>query len=216
VLHHHEQVIDVDLLIVFVHHPIPEIRVGGVPWLQEERTDPDYQENVALLIVDVNQTHYTYEAVVRDSPTGKWKIYPGYRDTYLHADLEYYYPRFIDWVDKSTVPTWAATPAPTKTPTPDTATTGEKNAVEKAKSYLRFSAFSREGLIDQLEYEGFSHKEAVYGADRVGANWNEQAAKKAESYLKYSAFSRSGLIDQLEYEGFTPSQAEYGVKAVGY
>ena len=29
VLHHHEQVIDVDLWIVFVDHPVPEIRVGG-------------------------------------------------------------------------------------------------------------------------------------------------------------------------------------------
>jgi hypothetical protein len=35
VLHHHEQVIDVNLLIVLVHHPVPEIGVGGVPWLQE-------------------------------------------------------------------------------------------------------------------------------------------------------------------------------------
>ena len=82
---------------------------------------------------------------------------------------------------------------------------GEKNAVEKAKSYLRFTAFSRDGLIDQLEFEGFSHTEAVYGADHVGADWNEQAAKKAASYLKFTSFSRSGLIDQLEFEGY-PSQ----------
>jgi hypothetical protein len=35
VLHHHEQVIDVDLWIVFVDHPVPEIGVGGVFRLQE-------------------------------------------------------------------------------------------------------------------------------------------------------------------------------------
>ena len=35
VLHHHEQVIDVDLRIVFVDHPVPEIRIGGVLRLQE-------------------------------------------------------------------------------------------------------------------------------------------------------------------------------------
>lgn len=106
----------------------------------------------------------------------------------------------------------------TTTPTEekDTATMGEKNALSKAKSYLRYSAFSYKGLIDQLEFEGFSNKEAVYGADNCGADWNEQAALKAESYLKYSAFSRQGLIDQLLFEGFTQSQAEYGVKAVGY
>jgi SOS response regulatory protein OraA/RecX len=93
---------------------------------------------------------------------------------------------------------------------------GERNAAKKALSYLDYSAFSRDGLIKQLEYEGFSHQEAVYGTDQAGANWNEQAALKAASYLKYSSFSRSGLIDQLEYEGFTQQQAEYGVRAVGY
>ncbi len=107
-----------------------------------------------------------------------------------------------------------STPAPTLKQ--DTTTMGEKNAAKKALSYLRYSSFSRDGLIKQLEYEGFTHQEAVYGVDQSGANWNEQAALKAESYLKYSSFSRSGLIDQLEYEGFTPQQAEYGVRAVGY
>jgi SOS response regulatory protein OraA/RecX len=128
----------------------------------------------------------------------------------------------MEQVDPGTIATWTATPTPTLTPKPtptlkpDTATLGEKNAAAKALSYLRYSAFSREGLIDQLEFEGFSHTEAVYGADQSGADWYEQAAKKAEQYLKYSSFSRSGLIDQLEFEGFTRSQAEYGVKAVGY
>ena len=186
--------------------------------VQYDRTDADYQENVALLIVDVNETHYTYEAVVRDSPAEKWKIHPGYRSSYLHADLEYYCPHYIDWVDTGTVATWTATPVPTKSPTPkpDAATMGETNAAKKALSYLKYSAFSREGLIDQLEFEGFTRKEAEYGVAQSGADWNEQAAKKATQYLKYSSFSRSGLIDQLEFEGFTRSQAEYGAKAVGY
>lgn len=107
---------------------------------------------------------------------------------------------------------------PTKSPTqkPDTATLGETNAAKKALSYLKYSAFSREGLIDQLEFEGFTRKEAEYGVTQSGADWNEQAAKKAAQYLKYSSFSRSGLIDQLEFEGFTAQQAEYGADAVGY
>lgn len=95
-------------------------------------------------------------------------------------------------------------------------TMGEKNALAKAQSYLKYSAFSYSGLVDQLEYEGFSNQEAVYGASNVGANWNEQAVKKAASYLKYSSFSRQGLIDQLEYEGFTYEQAVYGVTQNGY
>ena len=96
------------------------------------------------------------------------------------------------------------------------ATIGEKNALSKALSYLDYSAFSYSGLVKQLEFEGFTHQEAVYGVDNSGADWNEQVALKAQSYLDYSAFSRQGLIDQLKYEGFTQEQAEYGVKAVGY
>ena len=101
--------------------------------------------------------------------------------------------------------------------TDDTAPTmGEKNALNSAIQYLDYTAFSYSGLIDQLEYEGFSTEEATYGVDHCGADWNEQAAKSAEAYLEYTSFSRSGLIDQLMYEGFTQEQAEYGVTAVGY
>ena len=95
------------------------------------------------------------------------------------------------------------------------ATTGEKNALEKAKSYLRYSAFSYTGLIDQLEYEGYSTSEATYGADNCGADWYEQAVKKAQSYLSHMSFSKSGLIDQLEFEGFTTAQAQYAVENCG-
>lgn len=95
-------------------------------------------------------------------------------------------------------------------------TQGERNALEKAKDYLRVMPFSYSGLIDQLEYEGFTYSEAVYGADNCGADWYEQAAMKAADYLDIMAFSRDGLIDQLEYEGFTYDQAVYGVEQNGY
>lgn len=97
----------------------------------------------------------------------------------------------------------------------DTLTMGQKNALKKAESYLSFSAFSREGLIDQLEYEKFSHDDAVYAVDHCGANWNEQALKKGKSYLDYTAFSYQGLIDQLEYEKFTTEQATYAADHCG-
>ena len=42
-------------------------------------------------------------------------------------------------------------------------TLGEKNALAKAKSYLSLTGFSRTGLIEQLEFEKFSHEEAEYG-----------------------------------------------------
>jgi hypothetical protein len=40
-------------------------------------------------------------------------------------------------------------------------------AVESAKSYLRSSSFSRQGLIEQLEYEGFTHSQAAYGVRKA-------------------------------------------------
>lgn len=95
-------------------------------------------------------------------------------------------------------------------------TEGERQALEKAYDYLEYTAFSYTGLIEQLEFEGFSNSEATYAADNCGADWNEQAALKAKQYLEYSSFSRSGLIEQLEFEGFTHSQAEYGVTQYGY
>lgn len=94
-------------------------------------------------------------------------------------------------------------------------TVSQKNALSKAKSYIGYMAFSHDGLVDQLVFDQFSVADATYGADNVGANWNEQAAKKAKSYMSYMAFSRGGLIDQLEYDKFTPDQAAYGVNSVG-
>lgn len=93
--------------------------------------------------------------------------------------------------------------------------TGNEGALAKAQSYLNSSAFSYTGLVDQLEYNGFSESEAKYGVDNCGANWKEQALKKAKSYLNSSAFSYTGLIDQLEYNGFTEEEAKYGVDNCG-
>jgi hypothetical protein len=103
----------------------------------------------------------------------------------------------------------------TVTPEEDTETEGQRQAAKMAESYLNTMPFSREGLIEQLEYEGFTRQEAEYGVDQTGADWNKQAAKMAESYLNTMSFSREGLIEQLEYEGFTRPQAEYGVRSVG-
>lgn len=98
----------------------------------------------------------------------------------------------------------------------DNPTLGEENAVKKANQYLKYSAFSKTGLVKQLEYEGFSTSEATYAVKNVKADWMEQAAKKAKQYLKYSAYSRSRLISQLEYEGFTNDQIMYAIGQVGY
>ena len=106
------------------------------------------------------------------------------------------------------------TEIPTSTAPIRIETAGERNAVEKAKDYIDYTAFSYSGLVDQLKYEGFTDSEARYGAENCGADWYEQAARKAQEYLDYTSFSRQGLIDQLKYEGFTSEQAEYGVNQV--
>jgi len=95
-------------------------------------------------------------------------------------------------------------------------TKAQSNATKSAASYLSFMAFSRSGLIKQLEFEGYSTADATYGVDAQKADWNSQAAKSAKSYLSYMSFSRSGLITQLEFEGFTNAQAIYGANANGY
>lgn len=97
----------------------------------------------------------------------------------------------------------------------DNLTMGQKNALKKAQSYLKFSSFSYNGLIGQLEYEGFSIEDATFAVDNCGADWFEQALFKARSYLSNNAFSYSGLIGQLEYEEFTNEQAVYGADNCG-
>lgn len=106
--------------------------------------------------------------------------------------------------------------APVEARKEDNVTMGQKNALKKAGDYLDYTAFSYKGLVEQLEYEGYTRNEAMYAADHCGADWNEQAAKKAQQYLDYSSFSKQGLMEQLEYEGFTQRQAMYAVQAVGY
>lgn len=91
----------------------------------------------------------------------------------------------------------------------------KRNALRSAESYLSFSAFSYDRLVEQLEFEKYSHEDAVYAADHCGADWNEQAVKKAKSYLSFSTFSYSGLINQLEFEGFTSEQSVYAADRCG-
>ncbi len=118
-------------------------------------------------------------------------------------------------------PPSAIAPAPAPTPAPSTQappppppepdlTPGQENALRSAGQYLAYTSFSRTGLIEQLEYEGYSTEDATWAVDQLGVDWNQQAASKAADYLDYTSFSRQGLVDQLVYEGFTAAEAEYG------
>ena len=92
---------------------------------------------------------------------------------------------------------------------------GSRNALSTANDYLAYTAFSYEGLVDQLKFEGYSDNEARDAANNCGADWNDQAVKSAQNYLDFQAFSYSGLIKQLEFEKFTSSEAEYGASHCG-
>lgn len=60
-------------------------------------------------------------------------------------------------------------PAETKAaPKAPKMTVSQEQAVRKAEDYLDLASFSRSGLIDQLEFEGFTRKQAEHGAKSVG------------------------------------------------
>lgn len=109
-----------------------------------------------------------------------------------------------------TAATPAEAPAPAPAPQPEVSAS-VANATDSARSYLSFTGFSRSGLIDQLEFEGYTTADATEAVDSLDVDYNAEAVESAESYLDFSSFSRSGLIDQLEFEGYTAEQAEYAV-----
>jgi hypothetical protein len=114
-----------------------------------------------------------------------------------------------------------AAPAPAPAPAAPTLTTSQSEAISQAKEYLDTQAFSRSGLIKQLDspYGGqFSEADATYAVDSLNVDWSAQAAKAAKEYLGTMAFSHAGLVEQLASpygSGFTQAQAEYGVSAAG-
>lgn len=95
-------------------------------------------------------------------------------------------------------------------------TLSQQNALKTADMYIETLPFSQSGLIEQLEYEGYSAEDSAWAASMCGADWNEEAAQCAENYLNTMTFSRDGLKNQLLYEGFTEEQAEFGLTSVGY
>lgn len=100
-------------------------------------------------------------------------------------------------------------------------TNQQKNAVRSAQNYLSFTAFSREGLINQLSSragDGFKRADAIAAVDSMSVDWNAQAVGAAENYLQLMGFSCEGLIRQLSSsagDGYTQSQARYGAKQAG-
>jgi hypothetical protein len=101
------------------------------------------------------------------------------------------------------------------------ATLAEREAMGSAHDYLRMEAFSKQGLIDQLDSrfgDGYSKAVATYAVNHIRVNWYYQAVRSAKEYLRFEHFSRAGLIQQLHSpygEKFTYAQAVYAVNHVG-
>ncbi len=190
-------------------------RFGESDYWQQEKALKIDNPNSHLLGGEVESGVYTPEGFAWNACRGVNIEFFGTSLTKSEAERagDYYDDYYEDLKDTSqndndTVTTPVPTPEPTRT-------VSQQQAEQSAEDYLNYSAFSRSGLIDQLEYEGFSTADATYGVDAQNANWNAQAALMAQDYLDYSSFSRTGLIDQLIFEGFTKAQATYGVNAVG-
>jgi len=118
----------------------------------------------------------------------------------------------------------STTPAPSQPiakNTPPSLSPQQLNAVRAAQSYLNVSAFSRDGLIDQLSSpagSGFNRNDATIAVESMNVDWNREAVKSAKQYLQLMGFSCKGLIQQLSAQAggkFTEQQATFGARQAG-
>jgi len=97
----------------------------------------------------------------------------------------------------------------------------ELNAINSAKQYLQNEAFSKQGLIDQLDSsygDKYPVSVATAAVNSLHVNWDTEAVLAARQYLKNQSFSCQGLIQQLSSsfgDKFTLAQAQYAVHRVG-
>jgi len=75
--------------------------------------------------------------------------------------------------------------------------------------------YSRDGLIYELEFQGYLYTDAEAAVDDININWSNQAKNMAKNYIRLDAFSKAGLIHQLEEDGFSHDEATYGVNLCG-
>jgi SOS response regulatory protein OraA/RecX len=93
---------------------------------------------------------------------------------------------------------------------------GETNALKAAENYLDLMAFSKSGLADQLEYDGYTEKQIEFAVNNCYVDFAAEAAEAAENYIEIMAFSKQELTDQLEYDGYTENQIRFALQMVGY
>lgn len=73
---------------------------------------------------------------------------------------------------------------------------------------------SKIDLIGDLTRAGYSRAHATYAANKVGADWKEEAVEQARNRLDDIGYSRRSLFEHLGADGFTRAQAKYAVSKV--
>lgn len=121
---------------------------------------------------------------------------------------------YNDLMNSSTTSETTQIDSDTQTSSGDTSSDQQQKALDRAKEYLNNLPLSHDGLITQLEYDGYSNADATYAADNCGADWNQQAAKMAEQALTTGSYTRDSMIQKLQSDGFTKDQAAYGADSV--
>lgn len=85
-------------------------------------------------------------------------------------------------------------------------------AHEDAVTFLEVRAFSRQGLIEQLQSVGYSVEDAT-AAIPAETDFMVEAERAAAEY-EGLIDSRGSMVDQLVDDGFTSAEAEHGAAAV--
>jgi len=124
-------------------------------------------------------------------------------------------PEPTEEVEETPAPEPEEDPTVEETELDSDVTVEQENAVRSAENYLSFTSFSREGLVEQLKFEGFSSEDAEFAVSQLDVDYYEQAEKTAMKYQDMTGMSRDGLIGQLEFDGYTREQAEHGADSVG-
>lgn len=81
--------------------------------------------------------------------------------------------------------------------------------------YLDMLSFSRQGLIDQLLFDGYPEDAVIAAVDACGADWQEQAFRFVEDMLEYYPdTTEESMLSMLLSDGYTQEEAETAVHEI--
>lgn len=84
-------------------------------------------------------------------------------------------------------------------------------AAQRAGDLIELTAFTRSGLIAQLEAEGFSRRDAEAGVDSLNIDWIRAAAVYAYDHpFEFLLASDEQAVAKLQVAGFSRLEATQG------